>query len=184
MSEHSSSPKVRAIIALLIISLASACASGAKTRPNDAPVVANPGVMWEDGLKAVDTGEALLTKGEKRLALGRQQVRDGEAKIREGSERVAKAKLEYEQAASVVGASTASDKQKQASTLRPIGMRWEAAIQEIKDGNKLVAKGNANINRGESEIREGGLLMETGSILIRNAHRSRLGQSLLPLPTS
>ena len=123
-----------------------------------------------------------MTSGEKRLALGRQQIRDGEAKIREGSARVAQAKLEYEQAAAV--GSAVADKQQQANTLRPIGVRWEAAIQEIKDGNKLVAKGNANISRGESEIGEGRLLMETGSVLIRNAHRSRLGQSLLSLPTN
>ena len=181
MSEHSSSPKVRAIIALLIIGLVSACASGARTGPGDAPVVANSNVMWEDGVKSIDTGENLLTSGEKRLALGRQQIRDGEAKIREGSERVAKAKLEYEQAAA---GGAAADKKQQASTLRAIGLRWEAALQEIKDGNKLVAKGNANISRGESEIGEGRLLMETGSVLIRNAHRSRLGQSLLPLPTN
>ena len=182
MSEHSSSLKVRAIMALLISGMFSACASGPGTAPGDPPVAANSNVMWEDGVKSIDTGEALLTSGEKRLALGRQQIRDGEAKIREGSERVTQAKLEYEQAAAA--GSAASDKKQQASTLRPIGVRWETALQEIKDGNKLVAKGNANISRGESEIGEGRLLMETGSVLIRNAHRSRLGQALLPLPTN
>ena len=181
MAEHSSSLKVRAITALLTIGLVSACASSAGTGPDDAPVVANANVMWEDGVKSIETGEALMTSGEKRLALGRQQVREGEAKIRDGSARVAQAKLEYEQAAAAGAA--APDKQQQANALRQIGLRWEAALQEIKDGNKLVAKGNANISRGESEIGDGRLLMETGSVLIRNSHRSRLGQSLLPLPT-
>jgi hypothetical protein len=121
---------------------------------------------------------------EKHLALGRQQVLEGQAKIRAGSERVSQAKLEYEQVALVGADSTTSDKQVQAKALRAIGVRWEAAFQEIKDGNKLVAKGNANMNRGESEIGEGRMLMETGSVLMRNAHWSRLGQQLLVLPTS
>ena len=182
MRKRSNCLKVCKLRGIVIIGLASACASESTTRPNNAPVVSNPSAMWEDGAKAVDTGEAMLTKGEKRLELGRQQVREGEVKIREGSERAENAKLEYEQA--VAGGSAASDKQKQASTLRAIGLRWETAIQEIKDGNKLVAKGNANIDRGDSEIREGRLLMETGSVLMRNAQRSRLNLRLLPLPTS
>lgn len=69
MSERSSFPKVHAVFAILIISLAGTCASGSGARPNDASVVANPRATWEDGLKAVETGEAMLTKGEKRLAL-------------------------------------------------------------------------------------------------------------------
>lgn len=180
MSKRSSCPKGRVVIAALIVSLASACANGTRSAVDDAPVVANASVMWEDGLKAADTGEAMLTRGEKRLVLGRQQVREGEEEIRAGSERVAQAKLEYEQL--VAGGSTATDNKAQAEALRAIGMRWEAAIKEIREGNKLVAKGNANIDRGESEIRDGRLLMEKGSIMMRNAHRSRLGKKLLALP--
>lgn len=180
MSNYSSYPGIRICMAILVVGLASACASESTTRPDSEPAATNPTAMWEDGAKAVDTGEAMLTKGEKRLELGRRQVREGEVKIREGSERAARAKLEYEQAAA--GGSATSDRQKQASQLRAIGLRWETAIQEIKDGNKLVAKGRANIDRGESEIREGRLLMETGSVLMRNAQRSRLSLTLLPMP--
>lgn len=182
MWERPNCLKICKFNAIVIIGLASACASEPTTKANDAPVATNPNIMWEDGAKAVDTGEAMLTKGEKRLELGRRQVQEGEAKIRGGSERAEKAKLEYEQAAT--DGAAASNKQKHASTLRAIGLRWETAIQEIKDGNKLVANGNANLDRGESEIREGQLLMETGSVLMRNAQRSRLSLRLLPLPTS
>lgn len=182
MPERSNYPKARMAAALLIVASAGACVNNAASRPNDAPGVANTSVMWEDGARASDTGEAMLTKGEKRLELGRRQVRDGESKIREGTERVEKARLDYEHA--VTAGSLGSDTKEQARALRAIGLRWETAIQQIKDGNKLVAKGNANIDRGESEIREGRRLMETGSILMRNAHRSRLGQPLLPMPKS
>lgn len=174
---------VRVIVALPIIGLASGCANVAGVTSEEAPAGSSSTVMWEDGLKAADTGEAMLIKGEKRLALGRQQIRDGEAKIREGNIRVSQAKLEYEQAAITHSASTGSEKQIKADALREIGVRWDAAIQEIKDGNKLIAKGNENTARGESEVRDGRLLMETGSILMRNAQRSRLGQASLSMPT-
>ena len=180
MSGSSILRMARALIAIMIFGVVGGCAGTSTTESDAAPMVSNRSAMWEDGAKAVDTGEAMVTKREKRLEPGRQQVRDGEARIRSGNERSEKARQEYEDAASNESAS----EQEQANALREIGLRWKKAIQEIKEGNKLVAKGKANIDRGESEIREGRSLMETGSILMRNAHRSRLGLSLLPLPKS
>lgn len=178
MSDSSILRMSRSFIAMMILGIIGGCAGTSTTGSDAAPMVSNRSAMWEDGAKAVDTGEAMVTKGEKRLELGRQQVRDGEARIRSGNEQSEKARLEHEDAAS----NDSVTKQEQANALREIGSRWEKAIGEIKEGNKLVAKGKANIDRGESEVREGRSLMETGSILMRNAHRSRLGLSLLPLP--
>lgn len=174
---------LRVVFAMPVICLAGACASVSNVPSDETTVVSNSAVMWEDGLRAADTGEAMLTRGEKRLALGREQVREGETKVREGSIRVSQEKLEYEQAAMTQGGSTKAEKQRKAIVLRAIGVRWDAAIQDIKMGNSLIAKGNENIARGESEIREGRLLMETGSVSMRNAQRSRLGQRSLSLPT-
>jgi hypothetical protein len=72
----------------------------------------------------------------------------------------------------------------EAKRLRAIGKRWEGAIEEIKDGNTLVYKGNKSIDLRQSEIREGRALMESGSTLMRNSQRIRLGDEMLPLPTT
>lgn len=181
--EQSSRLKLVAIPALFVVCLTSACAGTSRSPDNEPPAVSNPGVAWEDGRKSVETGEALLIRGERRLALGRQQIRDGEARIRDGSERAAQAKLDYQQLAGTTDELPAAEKKSRAEILRTVGSRWQAAIEEIKDGNRLIKTGNANVTRGEAEIREGRMLMESGSILMRNSYRSRLGQKLLPLPS-
>lgn len=183
MPERSSHMKQVAISALLAISLISACASGTGPGSNQPPAVTNARVMWEDGLKAIETGEAMITRGEQRLALGRQQIRDGEAKIRDGNERAARAKSEYAQLATAIDSLPAAERKARSEVLRETGSRWQAAIDDVKAGNRIVATGNTNISRGETEIREGQKLMETGSVLMRNSSRSRQGQELLPLPS-
>ncbi len=171
------------VFTIIVAALASACAGGSRLVPDEPPPVASPRVMWEDGLRAVETGEAMLTRGEQRLALGRQQIRDGEAKVRDGTLRAAEAKAEYERLAATADGLSAAERTARNQALRETGSRWQAALDVIKDGNRLIAKGNANVDRGEEEIRDGRRMMETGSILMRNSYRSRSGQPLLPLPS-
>ncbi len=181
MQKHPTRRRSLVTLAILVAGLASACA--ARPVPGEPPPVSSPRVMWEDGLRAVETGEATLTRGEQRLALGRQQIRDGEAKVREGSQRAAEARAEYEQLAATVDGLSAADRKARTEALRETGSRWQAALDVIKEGNRLIAKGNANVDRGEAEVRDGRRMMETGSVLMRNSHRSRSGQPLLPLPS-
>lgn len=182
MSPNLNFSRARTLVVVLFFALLGACASGSSGWLGEPQASVNSDAMWQDGAQAIATGEAQVSQGEKRLAQGRQQVQDGEAMIRDGSVRASEAKLEYEQAATILAGASKTEQQALADVLRTIGNRWEAANQTIKNGNKLVATGNSSITRGEAEIRDGQSLMETGSVLMRNVHRSRLGQELLPMP--
>lgn len=174
-----------AVTLLVVVLFLGACAGGSKLRLSDAAIAGDPSAMWEDGQQSVQTGEALISKGEKLLQEGRNQIRDGEAQIDAGNQRVRQARQDYQDAVLSAGGSTAPKADRaEAQRLRVIGKRWEDAIEEIKEGNRLVDLGNKNIDKGQKEIREGRQLLEEGSILMRNSHRSRLGDTLLPMPKS
>ncbi len=157
------------------------CGGGAGLKLSDAALSGDPEAMWVEGQKTVASGEALVNKGEAQLAEGRQQVREGEAAIRAGNQRVLQARRDYQAAVAAAGGSaTPADVAAEAMQLKNIGKRWEDAIDDIKDGNKLVDKGNKNIDSGQSEVRAGRRLMESGSTLMRNSQRTRMGEPLLP----
>lgn len=176
------SPRTTSILLLAAI-LVSACAGGSKVRLSDAALSGDPSAMWAEGQKSVQTGEDLVSKGEKRLAEGRKQIRDGEVSIDAGNRQVRQERQNYQNAVLAGGrSSTPTEVDAEAKRLRAIGNRWEDAIDEIKKGNKLVDKGNKNIDRGQAEIREGRKLLEQGSTLMRNSQRARTGAKLLPVP--
>lgn len=177
-------PRMRFIVIAAASLLAAACANSG-FQLSDAALSGNPSAMWEEGQRAVTTGEGLVTKGENRLEDGRRQVRDGETKIATGNQQVLQAKEDYIAAATTSGgATTPRQVEDESKRLRAIGKRWEDAIDEIRDGNRLVDRGNKNIDQAQGEIREGRTLMEQGSTLMRNSQRARLGEELLPEPTT
>ena len=174
--------KIMAVI-LISLPLVGGCTSGSKVRLSDSALAGEPSAMWEEGKKSVESGEALVSKGEKRLNTGRKQVRDGEAMIGKGHQSVLIARQEYQDASSAAGTSlTPKAVTAEAKHLKAIGKRWGNSIDQIRRGNELVEKGNKHIDKGQSEVREGRALMESGSTLMRNSQRSRLGEKLLPVP--
>lgn len=170
----------RSAFLVLGVSLLAACAS---TGPSDAALSGDPVAMWEEGKKAVDRGEKLVKDAEDELAEGRKLVREGESKIDRGNLDTLRARQEYQAAARASGASASpGDLEKEVKRFKKIGGEWEDAIDEIKAGNKLVAKGNKRINAAQDEIREGRALMESGSTMMRNSQRLRMNEGLLPPP--
>lgn len=155
----------------------------ASTGPSDAALSGDPVAMWEDGQKEVTRGEKLVKSGDTRLAEGRKQVREGEALIDSGNAGTLRARQDYQDLALLTGKANSPDEvAKETKRLKAIGKRWEEAIDDIKDGNKLVSKGNKSIDRGQAEIREGRMLMDAGSTMMRNSQRTRIGEDLLPIP--
>lgn len=183
MKRSSFSFKVAGIFFALL--LLSGCTGLSGTHePSAAALKGDPDAMWADGLKAIEKGEPLVKDGESRLQEGRKQVREGEDMVRRGGTAVMQSRQDYQTAALAAGSASNPDGvKKEAKRLKAIGARWEDAIEQIKDGNKLVAKGNKNISRGQSEIRKGRALLESGSTLMRNAERIRLGEQPLPDPS-
>lgn len=167
---------------LLALLIGTGCAADlGRTGISNAALVGNTDAMWKDGEQAVERGEALIRKGEKRLAQGQKKIRDGEAMISEGNSKVTQSRQDYQAAAATSGVSSIPKEiELEAKRLRAIGNRWQVAIDEIKDGNKLVSKGNKDISTAQSEIREGRALVQSGSTLMRNAQRSRMGNKPLP----
>ena len=172
------------LLAILVFLTLTSCAGlPGKSKTSDAALAGDPQAMWSEGQKVVQHGEQLVSKGEQRLADGRKQVRDGQSMVTEGNERVIQSRLDYQAAASAVGgSSTPKEVELEAKRLKTIGERWENAIDEIKQGNKLVDKGNKNIDRGQADIRDGRAQIESGSVLMRNSQRIRLNEELLPAP--
>jgi len=149
---------------------------------SDAALSGDPAAMTKDGVKLNSRGAELVKEGESRLVEGRKQVRDGEAMVSNGSSLVTNARFEYKDVARTSGDANTPDKvSSEASRLKKIGSRWEDAIEEIRDGNSLVSKGNKNIGKAQSDIRKGRRMMERGSTLVRNSERMRLDQALLPV---
>lgn len=171
----------RIILLAGVIGMLAGCGGGAGLKLSDAALSGDPDAMWAEGQKAVASGEALVKKGEAQLTEGRKQVREGEAAIRAGNQAVLRARRDYQAAVAAAGSSSTPDEvAAEAKRLKNIGKRWEDAIDDIKDGNKLVEKGNKNIDEGQSEVRGGRRLMESGSNLMRNSQRTRMGEPLLP----
>lgn len=166
------------VVALFL--LAGCATDFGRSGVSNAALVGNTEAMWKDGQRAVERGEALIGSGEKKLAAGQKKVRDGEAMISQGNSKVTQSRLDY-QAAAVTsgGSSNPREIQFEARRLRAIGDRWQDAIEEIKAGNSLLLKGNEEISKAQSDIREGRALIESGSTLMRNAQRSRLGDKPL-----
>lgn len=178
MSMKNQMPLYKLGLLIAGLALVTACAS---TGPSDAALSGDPSAMWEDGGEDVASGEKLVKNGENQLLEGRKQVREGEAMIARGSQGTLNARQDYQDAAKFTGkASTPDELAKEAKRLKSIGDQWEDAIDDIRDGNKLVTKGNRTIDRGQSEIRVGRALIEAGSTMMRNSQRLRLGEELLP----
>jgi len=155
------------------------CASSSEI--SDAALSGDPAAMSRDGARLNSNGAEWVKKGERGLIDGRKQIRDGESMVSKGSSLVRSARAEYINIASSGGSATSPDAvSDEAKRLRDIGNEWEDAIEMIRDGNKLVEKGNKNINTGQADIRKGREMMETGSTLVRNSERLRLGETLLP----
>jgi len=173
--------KIYTFSVLLIILLVSSSGCAGKMEVSTAALAGNPDAMWLDGQKIVLEGEKATQKGEKQVSEGRQQVRDGQGKVTERNERVIQARLDYQSAVTAMGGST-SPKQvgNEAKRLKAIGDRWADAINDIKSGNKLVEKGNKSIDAGQIRIRGGREQIESGSVLMRNSQRIRLGEKQLP----
>ena len=171
--------------ALLCVFVATGCAATGTSLSDDYVSSADPDAMWAEGQERSRKGEKLLKKGEKRMAEARAQVRKGEAMIREGNEGVLKSRRDYEVAARKTGAATAPNVvSDEAKRLKAIGKRWDDALDTIKAGNTLVEKGNKNIGIAQGEIRDGRVLIESGSVLMRNSERMRRGDELLPIINS
>ena len=168
-------------VVIALISATGCAADLGRTGISNAALAGNTEAMWKDGQQAVARGEALIGKGEKRLAQGQKKIRDGEALISQGNNKVAQSRQDYQAAAVTSGASSnPKEIEFEAKRLRAIGDRWQDAIDEIKDGNQLVSKGTNEISTAQSDIREGRALVESGSTLMRNAQRSRMGDKPLP----
>lgn len=172
------------ITTLLLVSAAfvGGCASKGPS-VSDAALSGDPASMERDGAKLNTRGAELVKDAEERLIKGRKQLRDGEAMVQSGSTRVTNSRFEYKDLANASGgASTPSAVADEAKKLKAIGKRWEEAIESIRDGNKLVDKGNKTIAEAQEDIRKGRQMMEQGSTLVRNSARIRYNQALLPLP--
>lgn len=162
------------------LTLLAGCAS---TGPSDAALSGDPVAMWDDGKIAVERGEKIVKKADEKLSDGRKLVREGEAKIDQGNIDTLRARQEYQTAARSSGQSASPEElAKEVKRLKKIGAQWEDAIDDIKDGNKLVAKGNKIIDDAQSDIRQGRALMESGSTMMRNSQRLRMGEGQLPMP--
>lgn len=165
---------------LIGLTLMAGCAS---TGPSDAALSGDPVAMWEDGKLAVDRGEKLVKNAEQDLEEGRKLVREGESRIDRGNIDTLRARQEYQSAARASGSSLSpKELEKEIKRFKKIGNQWEDAIGEIKAGNKLVAKGNRLINSAQDSIREGRALMESGSTMMRNSQRIRMGSDILLQP--
>ena len=156
------------------------CVTSTETTLSDAALAGDPDAMWTQGQDLARNGERLIKRGETRMVEARRQIRDGEAKIRAGSEQLLRCRVDYENVVNGTEA-TPTSRADEARQLKAIGRRWEAALDTIREGNLLVEKGNKNIETGRVEVRDGRTMTETGSILMRNAERSRRGDALLPM---
>lgn len=173
------------LLGLMVISLSACSSMPGKPKISEAALTGDPDLMWSEGQKLVQFGEPIVSKGELLLTEGRQKVREGEIKIADGNERVIQSRNDYQAAAQVAGGSSSpKEVDREAKRLKAIGKRWEDAIDQIRDGNKLVEKGNEKIDRGHGLIREGRSSIDAGSTMMRNAQRLRLGEDLLLEPNS
>ena len=103
--------------------------------------------------------------------------------VRTGSDKAASARTSYRDLAQSVGTATDPDRvAKEAKRLKAAGKSWRAAIAEVEDGNKLIKKGNKLIENAQNDIRTGRLMMERGSVLVRNSARTKIDSELLPVP--
>jgi hypothetical protein len=55
-----------------------------------------------------------------------------------------------------------------------VAHQWDDALDDIKDGNKLVGKGNKAMQKAHKEIREGGKLIASGDTIKRDLEQARL----------
>lgn len=169
------------LLAISVLTCVGCASSGDNI--SDAALSGDPAAMARDGLALNTRGRELLSRGEKRLKEGREQVRDGELMVNSGSESVASLRADYRAAARLGGdANTPRAVSTEAKRLKKLGNDWEEAIERVRDGNELVSKGNKNIERAQSEIREARRMMSKGSALVRNSERARSGETLLSVP--
>ena len=170
------------ILLLVVVSLFIAACS---TTPKLTDYSNDPTAMWEQGIKLSDKGEKLIIKGEKALEASRKELREGEALIQSGSEMVIRARQSYQlEAARIGGSSSPKEIEYEAERLTSIGDKWEDAINDIKKGNKMVAKSKEMQTDAQAYVKEGRELVESGSNFIRNSQRMRLEIPLLPAPDS
>lgn len=173
---------VIAILLLLSATFIGGCASKGLS-VSDAALSGDPTAMARDGATLNTRGAKLIKDAEKRLIEGRKQLRDGEAMVQSGSTRVTNSRFEYKDLANASGNATSPGAvAEEAKKLRTVGNRWEDAIESIRDGNKLVDKGNKTIAGAQEDIRKGRQMMEQGSTLVRNSARIGYNQALLPMP--
>lgn len=161
------------------------CASLGSSNVSDAAVSGDPVAMANEGAELNSRGAKMVKNGEALLMKGRKRVRDGEAMVSNGSSLVSNARFEYRDLARATGDATdPKTVSKEAKNLKAAGERWEDAIDTIRDGNKLIDKGNDDIADAQKEIRKGRKLMERGSVMVRNSERLRLEESLLSVPST
>ena len=114
-------------------------------------------------------GEGLVRQAETTLKRGQDDVKRGEALVAGGRKAATKQRQEYLDALAKSG--SADDPQSleiEIQRLRGIGRLWQRAIQDIKEGNRLIDKGNKTIATARNDIRLGRELMERGSELAIN----------------
>jgi uncharacterized phage infection (PIP) family protein YhgE len=152
---------------------------------SDEALSGDPTAMWADGQRMTIKGESEIQKGSKALEAGRKQIREGESMVQRGNNLVSAVRFEYQSAVKNAGTATTPDAvAAEAKALKVVGSRWEDAIDMIRDGNRLVEKGNKTLDAAQAQVREGRTLVERGSTLMRNSERLRLGEDLLDPATA
>ncbi|NND67954.1 MAG: hypothetical protein HKN19_10230 [Halioglobus sp.] len=163
---------------LAVLLLSGGCASPGLS---DAALSGDPQAMWDEGKKMAAKGEKLIADAESELAEGRDLVRQGEARIDQGTLDTLQARQDYQAAARAAGdAKSPGEVDKEIKRFKKIGDKWEDAIDEVRDGNNLVKKGNKRLAAAREDIRKGRALIEAGSTLMRNSQRLQWGEELLP----
>ncbi len=177
--------KSNVVSILFTVLFLTGCASLGGADVSDAAVSGDPVAMAKEGAELNSRGAKMVKDGEALLIKGRKRVRDGEAMVSNGSTLVTNARFGYRDLARTMGdATNPKTVSSEAKKLKNAGKRWEDAIDTIKDGNKLIDKGNDDISDAQKAIRKGRQLMERGSVMVRNSERLRMEESLLSVPGS
>tara|TARA_R110002073_G_scaffold270138_1_gene433442 strand:- start:310 stop:846 length:537 start_codon:yes stop_codon:yes gene_type:complete len=127
----------------------------------------------------LEQAESLIKKGEK-LLRGAQddledahdRIRKGESLIAKGNETVRDSRNQYRALANDTGRATDPDEvADEAKQFDKLADRWEDALDDIDDGEKLIKKGNKAANKAESRINEGRSLVASGKKLRSDTER-------------
>lgn len=130
--------------------------------------------------KNMEQAESLIRKGEKLIRGAEEDLEDAHDKISKGESLVAKGKEtardsrnQYRVLANDAGQARNPDEVfAEAKKFDKLADRWEDALDDVEDGEKLIKKGNKESQKAESRINEGRSLVASGKKLRSDTERS------------